>query len=200
MANEGIVESKEEMKKKMEDKKKMDEIKDVAPEKKEEVEENADEVKEKLEKESEEEGRNPAEKVLSDIINNFRQRTGEFNEVYSGGSESKMMKTLGKPLVDVLETNENIIIIADISGVKKEDIDIVVSKTSVTITTNFNDETPIQDAEFIQKERNYGEIKRSIDLLTPIKSEEATAKFKKCTLTITLPKIEKDVITQVEIG
>jgi HSP20 family protein len=185
----------------------IEQVKEGASEKKEEVEKKAGEVKdeavkqkEKLEKESEEEGRNPAEKVLTDIINNFRQRTGEFNETYGSGSESKKMKTPEKPLVDVLETNENIIIIADISGVKKEDIDIAVSKTNVTITTNFKDEIPIEDAEFIQKERSYGETKRSIDLSTPIKSNEATANFKKCTLIITLPKTEKDVITKVEVG
>ncbi len=223
-----IVESKEDMKKNMDNKSKMDEMKEGAAEKKEDIKnkagevkkgvnekkedisENIEEVKEKagevkeeaakqkeqLEKESEEEGRNPAEKVLSDLINNFRQRTGEFNEAY-GGSESK--KTPEKPLIDVLETNENIIIIADISGVKKEDIDIGVSKTHVTITTKFSDEVPFEDAKFLTKERSYGVQKRAVELSTPIKSKEVTAKFKKCTLTITLPKTEKDVITKVEV-
>ncbi len=232
-----IVESKDEMKKNMEDKSKMDEIKkgasqkkadikkktgevkegikekkeditkntkeakEGASEKKEEVKEKAGEVeeemvnqKEKLEKESEEEGKNPAEKVLTDIISNFRQKTGEINEAY-GGSGTKTVK----PLVDVLETNENIIIIAEISGVKKEDIDIGVSKNTVTITTNFKDEIPIEDGKFLQKERSYGVTERTIDLSTPIRSKEATAKFKKCILTITIPKIEKDVITKVEV-
>ncbi|MGP8023225.1 MAG: Hsp20 family protein [Methanobacterium sp.] len=235
-----IVESKEEMKKNMDNKGKVDEIKEGAAEKKEDIQKKAGEVKkgikdkkeditenieqvkegasktkeevkkkagevkeeatkqkEQLEKESEEEGRNPAEKVLSDLISNFRQRTGEINEAY-GGSESKT-KTPEKPLIDVLETNEDIIIIADISGVKKEDIDIGVSKTNITITTNFSDEVPFEDAKFLNKERSYGVQKRTIDLSTSIRSKEATAKFKKCTLTIKLPKIEKDVITKVEV-
>jgi HSP20 family protein len=223
-----IVESKEEMKKNMDNKGKIDEIKEGSAEKKEDIKKKAGEVKkginekkedisenieqvkekagevkeeaskqkEQLEKESEEEGRNPAEKVLSDLISNFRQRTGEINEAY-GGSESK--NTTDKPLIDVLETNEDIIIIADISGVKKEDIDIGVSKTNVTITTNFSDEVPFEDAKFLNKERSYGVQKRTIDLSTSIRSKEATAKFKKCTLTIKLPKIEKDVITKVEV-
>jgi len=192
----GINEKKEDITKNIK------EVKEGASEKKEEVKEKVSEVKgeavkqkEQLEKESEEEGRNPAEKVLTDFINNFRQKTGEINEAY-GVSESK---TPEKPLVDVLETNEDIIIIADISGVKKEDIGINVSKTNVTITTNFKDELPIEDAKFLQKERSYGVHERTIDLSTPIRNKEATAKFKKCTLTIKLPKIEKDVITKIEI-
>ena len=228
-----IVESKDEMKKNMEDKSKMDEIKKEASQKKADIKKKAGEVKKGIKEKKEditknikeakegasekkeevtektgevegeavnqnekleEEGKNPAEKVLTDIISNFRQKTGEINEAY-GGSGFKAVK----PLVDVLETNEDIIIIAEISGVKKEDIDIGVSKNNVTITTNFKDEIPIEDAKFLQKERSYGVTERTIDLSIPIRSKEATAKFKKCILTITIPKIEKDVITKIEV-
>lgn len=199
-----IVESNEGMKKKMKSQEekmkiKAGETKQKAAETKEEIKEKGSEVKEEAVKQKEKleegfEGRNPAEKFLSDMINNFRQRTGEINDVYYSAAE-----TTEKPLIDILETNENIIVIADISGVDKDDIDIGVSKNNVTITTNFKDEIPIEGAEFIKKERNYGETTRSIDLPASIKSKDVKANFKACTLTITLPKIEKDIVTKIKV-
>ena len=66
-----------------------------------------------------------------------------------------------KPLVDVLETNKTVYLIADISGVKKDNISIGISKKSVEITAKYKEDPEIEDAEFIQKERSYGETNRN---------------------------------------
>jgi HSP20 family protein len=197
---EGISGKKEDMSKNIE------EIKEGVSEKKEDIQDKAGEVKEeveeqkeKLEKESEEEGRNPAEKVLTDILKGFKQRTGEINEAISDNTESKTPKKVIKnPLVDVLETNDTIIVIADIPGVKKDDVDIGISKNTVEITAMFKEDPEVEDAKFTQKERSYGKTHRSIKLSTEIKVKESKAKYGDCTLTITLPKLVED-ITKVNI-
>ncbi|WP_052374049.1 Hsp20/alpha crystallin family protein [Methanobacterium sp. SMA-27] len=209
--------TKKEMSSKMEDVKKgasekkedisnqINEIKEGASEKKEDIEENVDKVKkeveekkEKLEKDSKKEGMTPAEKILNDLVKKFQQGTGQINEAitdYTTEPEtSKKPKMALKPLVDVLETNDTITLIADISGVKKDDIDIGISKNSVEITTMYKEEPELEDAKFTQKERSYGKTHRTIPLSTEIKVKEAKAKYKACTLTITLPKKVKDII------
>jgi HSP20 family protein len=201
-AKETMAEKKEDVSSKIE------EVKEGASEKKEDIEksmgeakEEVEEQKEKLEKESEEEGMTPAEKILNDIVTRFRQGTGQINEAitdYRSESESETSKTLEKPLVDVLETNDTIILVADISGVKKDDINIGISKNSVELTAIFKEEPEVEDAKFTQKERSYGETHRTIMLPTEIKVKEAKAKYKDCTLTLTLPKTVED-ITKVNI-
>jgi len=62
----------------------------------------------------------------------------------------------------------------------------------------FQKEPEIEGAKFTQKERCYGKINRTINLSTEIKVKEATAKYKECKLTITLPKVVED-ITKVNI-
>ena len=209
--------TKEEMSSKMEDVKKgasekkedisnqISEIKEGASEKKEDIEENVGKVKkevvekkEKLEKDSKKEGMTPAEKILNDIVKKFQQGTGQINEAISDYTTepetSKKPKMALKPLVDVLETNDTITLIADISGVKKDDIDIGISKNSVEITTMYKEEPELEDAKFTQKERSYGKTHRTIPLSTEIKVKKAKAKYKACTLTITLPKKVKDII------
>lgn len=204
-------EKKEDVKSKMKDTKedisdKIEEVKEEASDKKDEVKGNledakkeAEKQKKKLEEDSEKKGMTPAEKVLNDIITKFRQGSDQINEAISDrSSESETPKVAKKPLIDVLETNETIYLIADISGVKKDDIEIGISKNSVEITAKFKESPEIDDAKFKQKERSYGKTHRKILLSTDIKVKEAKAKYKECTLTLTLPKLVED-ITKVNI-
>ena len=222
---EGASEKKEDIKDKMGEAKetasekkddisnKIEEVKEGASEKKEDIEEKvgevkeeAEEQKEKLEKESKKEGMTPAEKLLNDLVSRVKEGKGHIDEVLSDytttesetSEASKKPKKALKPLVDVLETNDTITLIADISGVKKDDIDIGISKNSVEITAMYKEEPEVEDAKFTQKERSYGKTHRKIPLSTEIKINEAKAKYKECTLTITLPKTVED-ITKVNI-
>jgi HSP20 family protein len=197
-------ETKVKMKEKKEDmSSKIHEVKKGASEKGEEVKSSledvkkeAEEQKEQLEKESEEEGMTPAEKILNDIVNRFKQGTGQINEAIYKEDESKNL--VEKPLVDVIETNDTVTVIADISGLKKDDIDLGISKNSVEITAMFKEEPDDEDIKFTKKERSYGETHRKIMLSSEIKVHEAKANYKNCTLTIVLPKTVED-ITKVDI-
>ncbi|MGB7968100.1 MAG: Hsp20/alpha crystallin family protein [Methanobacterium sp.] len=207
------------MKEKMGEKKenmsnKIHEVKEGASKKTEDIQEGisdvteeANKTKEEYEKESEKEGMTPAEKVLNDIVTRFRQGTGQINDAISDyntkpedGKESKSNKPKKalKPLVDVLETNDTVYLIADISGVKKDNISIGISKNSVELTVKYKEDAEIEDAKFTQKERSYGETNRTVKLSSEVKVHEAKANFRNCTLTITLPKVVED-ITKVDI-
>lgn len=185
----------------------VNEISSGATEATENIQESLGDVKNEItkqkrhyEKESKKEGVSPAEKVLYDIVTKFRRGTGQIDEAITGTTEtSKKPNVVLKPLVDVLETNDTILIIADISGVNKEDIDIGISKNTVEITAKYKEDPEIENAKFTQKERNYGITHRKVSLSTEISVKEATAKFKACTLTISLPKLVED-ITKVKIG
>jgi len=207
------------MKEKMGEKKenmssKIHEVKEGASKQKEDikkgisdVKEEAKKTKEEYEKESEKEGMTPAEKVLNDIVTRFRQGTEQINDAISEynakpedekGSNKNKAKKASKPLVDVLETNDTVYLIADISGVKKDNISIGISKNSVELTVKYKEDPEIEDAKFTQKERSYGETNRTVKLSSEVKVHEAKANFRNCTLTITLPKVVED-ITKVDI-
>ncbi len=98
----------------------------------------------------------------------------------------------------VVKTSSKVIKFNRTLVVKKDDIDIGISKNSVEITAIYKKEPEIEDAKFTQKERSYGKTHRKIPLSTEIKVKEAKAKYKECTLTITLPKKVED-ITKVNI-
>jgi HSP20 family protein len=144
---------------------------------------------ERLKKESEMEGRNPAEKFLSDLVSGFRQKTDDVNQAMS---ERGVTPTI-LPLTDILETSDAITIIADIPGLSKEKVEIGISQNTVEITAHYMENPDITNATFIQKERGYGAVHRTINLNSQIDIKKASASYKNCNLIIKLPKRQKEL-------
>lgn len=155
--------------------------------------------KNELIEDSKSEDVHPAEKVLGDIISKFKQGTEQINEMMADYTkENKSKKSSELPLVDVLDTNEEVILIADIPGVKKEHINLGISKNCVEIEVKYKEGPGIEDSKFIINERSYGIKKRKIPIKTDINVKKANAKWKDSILTINLPKKEKD-LTKINI-
>jgi HSP20 family protein len=125
--------------------------------------------------------------MLSDIVNTIREKQEEL-----GKSLSDYTTSFEKPLADVMETGKSIIVITDLPGVKKEDIDIDISEDSIDIVAKFDDEIEEEGANYIKKERSYGETRRSINLTAKIDVKKAIAKFNDSILTVKLPKMEEE--------
>ena len=133
------------------------------------------------------EEKSPAENMLSDIVNTIRDKQEEL-----GKNLSDYTTSFQKPLADVMETETSIIVITDLPGVKKDDIDIDISEDTIDIVARFDDEIDEEGANYIKKERNYGETRRSINLPAKIDVKKATAKFNDAILTVKLPKMEEE--------
>ena len=173
---------------------KMSDIKSSASEKKEDVNDKINEIKEdtmdKTDDMQEEAGKKKtqAEKMLNDIMNTIKVK-----QVEVGKTLSNYTTALQKPPADVIETSDSVLIKIDLPGVAKEDIDIGIAGESIDITAKFEEESEGEEINYIQKERSYGETKRTIKLPSEIKVKEASAKFQGSVLTIKLPKIQKEV-------
>jgi len=174
-------------------KNKVDDIKSDASDKKEDVSNKINEIKEDTKDKTEdfqedvEKKKNQTENLLNDIMNTIKSKQSEVGKTLSD------YKSSPKPSLDVIETTENIILKIDIPGVKKDDIDIRIAGERVDILVKFEEEMEGEDVNFIQKERSYGETKRTIKLPSEIKVKEASANFIDSVLTIKLPKIQPEV-------
>ncbi|MDB5204911.1 MAG: heat shock protein Hsp20, family protein [Candidatus Taylorbacteria bacterium] len=97
----------------------------------------------------------------------------------------------GELSVDVYETATNIIIKAIIAGVKKEDLDISLSRDIVSIKGSRVSESNIDDGDYFHKELYWGGFARTILLPQEVDIEKADAFEDKGMLTLKLPKIDK---------
>lgn len=97
----------------------------------------------------------------------------------------------GELSVDVYETPTQIIIKAIIAGVKKEDLEISLSRDMVSIKGSRESESTVDEDNYFHKELYWGTFSRSILLPQEVDIEKAEATEDKGLLTIRLPKIDK---------
>ncbi len=107
--------------------------------------------------------------------------------------------TSGELSVDVYETPNTIVIKAITAGVKKEGLDITISRREVVIEGSREDRTPGNTEDYIYQELYWGSFSRAIELPEEVEPEEAQAHELHGLLTIILPKIDKNKQTKVRV-
>ncbi len=91
--------------------------------------------------------------------------------------------------LDVLSTDENLIISANVPGLSPEDIDITIEGDMLTMRGELKQS--VQEGNWVMQERYHGPFRRILTLNVPIQAEKAEAAFKDGVLTLTLPKADK---------
>lgn len=107
--------------------------------------------------------------------------------------------TSGELAVDVYETPNTIVIKAITAGVKKEGLDITISRREVVIEGSREDRTPGNSEDYIYQELYWGSFSRAIELPEEVEPEEAQAHELHGLLTIILPKIDRNKQTKVRV-
>jgi HSP20 family protein len=100
-------------------------------------------------------------------------------------------QALWAPAVDVEETNDAMIIRAELPGMKREDIKVKVAEDMVTISGERKYETEKKDRTFHRVERAYGSFQRTIVLPVSVQGDKAAASYKTGLLELVLPKAER---------
>jgi len=97
------------------------------------------------------------------------------------------------PKIDISEEKDKINVIAEIPGVKKENLKITLQDNILTIEGEKKKEEEKKDKNFYRCERIFGSFKRSFTLPAEVDSDKVEAKFEDGMLNITLKKIEPKV-------
>lgn len=93
---------------------------------------------------------------------------------------------------DIRETKKDYKIDAELPGFEKGDIDINYENNYLTIRAVREEETKVEEENFIRQERHHGEFLRHF-YIDNIDETKIKAKFKNGVLQITLPKLEKEI-------
>jgi HSP20 family protein len=103
----------------------------------------------------------------------------------------KRGQALWAPAIDVEETNEAMIVRAELPGMKREDIKVKVAEDTITISGERKYETEQKDRTFHRVERAYGSFHRAIVLPVSVQGDKAAASYKSGVLELILPKAER---------
>lgn len=131
--------------------------------------------------------RNVAEQMFNDMIQTIKEKQDELEKAINDYTSN----IPSKPVMDIMEDDDNVITKIDLPGVKKEDIKINLTEDTLEVTAKYSEEEEVEEANYIRRERRYGEMSRMTILPAKVKIEESTAKYEDGVLTITMPKLEK---------
>ena len=113
-----------------------------------------------------------------------------------GGEESEEEAQL---TVDVYHTSSEIIIKTMVAGVKPEDLDVLITRDSVTIRGKRSEERTVSGDEYIHRELYWGSFVRAIALPEEIDVDGAEAVEKYGMLILHLPKLDKNRQTKLKV-
>ena len=94
------------------------------------------------------------------------------------------------PAVDILETENDLVLKADVPGVDLKDIDIQLENGTLTLKGERKLETEEPKKGFHRMERSYGSFVRYFTVPDTVDSEHVQADYHNGVLTVTLPKKE----------
>jgi len=92
--------------------------------------------------------------------------------------------------VDMFEEGDNLVIKAELPGMKKEDINVDLKDDVITISGEKKSEEKTDRKDFHRVERTFGSFTRRLRLPVEIKADKVEASFKDGVLEIKMPKSE----------
>jgi len=105
----------------------------------------------------------------------------------------------GNTPIDLQETDDRLIIEADIPGVENDNTHIQIRDNTLHIKAEDREELHEQEKDYIRKERSSRRYARSIPLTTPVKKDSATATYRDGVLHIELEKQELTDGTEIDV-
>jgi HSP20 family protein len=103
------------------------------------------------------------------------------------------------PTVDILESNGDIVVKAELPGVKKEDIDVTLTEDTITISGEKKKEEEVKKKDYYRYESSYGSFCRTFSLPAEVQSGKAKTKMKDGVLEIRIPKTEAEKKKEVKV-
>ena|SRR5579872_5938961 len=128
----------------------------------------------------------------------MREFTYEMDRLFKG-AVAKLETELFVPPIDVKVAEGNLIVTADLPGIKKEDVKIEVTDKTLTIAGERKSEQKEEKPGFHKIERSYGKFYREIPLPEGAKIDLTKAELVNGVLTIALPVPEVKKGRQVPI-
>ena len=95
------------------------------------------------------------------------------------------------PSVDILETEHDLILKADVPGIDMKDIEILLENGTLTLKGERKfEQTDGQKSGYHRIERSYGAFARYFTLPDTVETDNVKAEYRNGVLTVTLPKKE----------
>lgn len=122
-----------------------------------------------------------------------------FDSTFKASSGSSTL-TAWAPAVDVFETENELVIKADLPDLAEKDIDVRVENNMLTIRGERKYDQTVKEESYLRLERSYGAFSRSFTLPSTVNTEGIQATYKDGVLKVELPKRAESKPKQVKVN
>lgn len=139
-----------------------------------------------------------------DPFQDFVRLRNIFNELFDRTFQRQLLDDeMGldrwAPHVDIYEDNESIVVLAELPGVKKDDVSIELSNDQLTISGERKASYRETDAAFHRVERRHGPFKREIAIPARVAHKNIQASMVAGILKVILPLKDKEGTKKISI-
>jgi HSP20 family protein len=134
--------------------------------------------------------RNPFEMFADEmarLFDDFGIGRGGLTRPWSSRARRQGALEMWTPQIELSQQNNELVLRADLPGLKKEDVNIDVTDEAITISGERRQEQESETGGVYRSERSYGSFYRSIPLPRGTMSDQAKATFKDGVLEIRMP-------------
>ena len=104
------------------------------------------------------------------------------------------------PPMDIYETENDLVVVMEIAGMRPEDIHIIFEKDTLSISGTRTESSSSPKTRLHQVEIDYGNFERTLHIPFPLKVDEFKAMYRQGFLMITVPKKKEPISRTVEVS
>jgi HSP20 family protein len=135
-----------------------------------------------------------------EVDNLFNLAFGRFSGVPAEPERGLQFLEGWFPAVDVYEDKDNLVVRAEVPGMKKEDIEISLHEGFLVISGERKGQEKQEGAEIYRSERWLGRFNRTISLPCSVVPDKIKATYTDGILTVSLPKAEEAKPKQIPVS
>lgn len=122
-----------------------------------------------------------------------------FEASFPGRPDNSALTTWAPP-VDIYETENELVVKADLPDLNEKDLDVRVENNMLTIRGERKFEQQVKEDNYLRVERTYGSFSRSFSLPNTVNTDGIKAEYKNGVLTVELPKRAESKPKQVKVN
>lgn len=138
-----------------------------------------------------------------DLFRNISTLQEQMNRLFESSMPNRgdnSALTTWAPAVDIYETENELVLKAELPDINQKDLDIRVENNMLTIRGERKFENQVKEDNYLRIERTYGSFSRSFGLPNSVNTEAIKADYRNGVLTVELPKRAESKPKQVKIN
>jgi HSP20 family protein len=121
------------------------------------------------------------------------------DKLFRGRSDDSAL-TSWVPAVDIYETENELVVKADLPDVDDKDLDVRIEDNTLTIRGERKFEQSVSEDNFLRVERAYGAFSRSFSLPNTVNADAIKAEYRNGVLNVHIPKREESKPKQIKVN